>query len=204
MIGDQIEKMASARDKAITDKAAGGIEAAAQKVEAPKPPAPPPAFDIAKFAGIFAAIGLAIGAIGGVLAAVASGVLRRTWWQMPLAVLGVFVLISGPSVIIAWLKLRKRNLGPILDANGWAVNARVKINIPFGGALTATAKLPPNAKRSLVDPYAEKHTLRTWLLILLAAAILVGGGLWWHRTRQATPAQPAGTEAPAAPAPASK
>jgi hypothetical protein len=29
---------------------------------------PTPAFDIARFAGIFAAIGLAIGAIGGILA----------------------------------------------------------------------------------------------------------------------------------------
>ena len=31
--------------------------------------------------------------------------------------------ISGPSMLIAWLKLRQRNIGPILDANGWAVNA---------------------------------------------------------------------------------
>ena len=36
---------------------------------------------------------------------------------------------------IAWLKLRKRNLGPILDANGWAVNAKARMNVPFGGAL---------------------------------------------------------------------
>ena len=32
-------------------------------------------------------------------------------------------LISLPSVMLAYIKLRKRNLGPILDANGWAVNA---------------------------------------------------------------------------------
>ncbi len=180
MIGDQIEKMASARDKAITDKAAAGVEGASKAVEAGKPaPAAPAPFDIAKFAGIFAAIGLAIGAIGGVLAAVATGFLSLTWWQMPLAILGIFVLISGPSVIIAWLKLRKRNLGPILDANGWAVNARAKINIPFGRALTGVAKLPPNAQRSLVDPYAQKSPAR-WLVPLLIVLALAGCVAIWY------------------------
>ena len=203
MIGDQIEKMASARDKAITEKAAGGVEAAAQKVEAPKPAAPPPAFDIAKFAGVFAAIGLAIGAIGGVLAAVVGGFLNLRWWQVPLAVLGVFILISGPSAIIAWLKLRNRNLGPILDANGWAVNARVKINIPFGGALTGTAKLPPNARRSLVDPYAQKSAAR-WLVPLLVVVALAAGAAWWyvcHYRPSQAPEAPK-TEAPKEAAPA--
>ena len=36
-------------------------------------------------------------------------------------------------------------LRPILDANGWAVNARAKMNVPFGGALTGVAALPPGA-----------------------------------------------------------
>ena len=55
------------------------------------------------------------------------------------------LVISAPSMAIAWLKLRKRNLGPILDANGWAVNAKAKMNVPFGGALTGVAALPPGA-----------------------------------------------------------
>jgi len=29
-------------------------------------------------------------------------------------------------MIIAWLKMRQRNLGPILDANGWAVNSKAR------------------------------------------------------------------------------
>ena len=52
-----------------------------------------------------------------------------------------------PSMVIAWLKLRQRTLGPILEGNGWAVNGRVMINIPFGSALTDVATLPPGAKR---------------------------------------------------------
>src|SRR5207247_11292564 len=83
-------------------------------------------------------------------------------------------------MLIAWLKLRQRNLGPILDANGWAVNARAKINIPFGGSLTRVAKLPPGAQRDLVDPYAEKKTpWKLWLLLLASVAIV----FWWWQGR---------------------
>lgn len=166
MIGEQIEKMASAREKSVQDQAASGIADASQKAEAGKPPTPP--FDVGKFAGIFAAIGLAIGAIGTAIASVLTGFLSLVWWQMPLAILGLILLISGPSVLIAFLKLRKRNLAPLLDGNGWAVNTRAIINIPFGTSLTHMATLPAGAQRSLVDPYAEKKSpWKTYLFILV-------------------------------------
>ncbi|HAF53927.1 MAG TPA: hypothetical protein DCL01_01600 [Thauera sp.] len=176
MIGDQIQKFAAARDKAVDDKAAAGVAEAGAKVEAPAaaPAAPAAPFDIAKFAGIFAAIGLALGALGTALAAVVSGFLSLPAWQMPLVIVGIVLLISGPSMLLAWLKLRQRNLGPLLDANGWAVNTRARINIPFGGALTGVATLPPGASRSLSDPYAEKQTpWGTWFFLLLLVVIAV-------------------------------
>jgi hypothetical protein len=71
---------------------------------------------------------------------------------------------------IAWLKLRKRNLGPILDANGWAVNAKAKMNVPFGGALTGVAALPPGATFSAADKYAEKPSV--WPKLLLVAFVV--------------------------------
>lgn len=176
-VGEQIQKMAAAKEKAVLAKGETQIAATAAKAEAPKPAAAPPApFDAAKFAGIFAAIGLALGAIGTAIASVITGFLRLTWWQMPLAVLGIMVVISGPSVVIAWLKLRQRNLGPILDANGWAVNARVRVNIPFGRSLTGMAKLPPGAKSSLQDPYRDKSTkgkLWFWGILVLTLALAI-------------------------------
>ena len=177
MIGEQVEKFAASKEKAVQDKAATSIADTGKKLEEGKT-APPPPFDVAKFAGIFAAIGLVIGAIGTALAAVVTGFLGLKWWQIPLAVVGILLLISGPSMVIAYLKLRARNLGPLLDANGWAVNSRARINIPFGTTLTGMADLPPGSSRSLIDPYAEKR--RPWklfavLLLVLAAA----GGLWY-------------------------
>ncbi len=159
MINNQIEKFASAKDKEIADSSAKKVEANpvtipitadAQKAK------PKDSFDIAKFAGIFAAIGIALGAIGTTLLAIFTGFLKLEWWQMPIAIAGVMLAISGPSMLLAYVKLRKRNLAPILDANGWAVNAKALINLVFGRTLTDLAVLPKNSTRVLRDPYAEK------------------------------------------------
>ena len=178
LIGEQINKFASSRDKEMQDKAAANVNEGSNKVVVVAQPATPPEppFDIAKFVGIFAGIGIAIGAIGSVLLAITSGFLSLKIWQMPLAVGAVILLISFPSMLIAYLKLRQRNIGPILNANGWAVNARVKMNVPFGEALTAVASLPAHAERSLDDPFAEKT--RPWGLAVFVLLVVAGAAAW--------------------------
>ncbi|MDF2446624.1 MAG: hypothetical protein K0S46_1860 [Moraxellaceae bacterium] len=187
MISEQIQKFAANSDQSATTSAMGGVTATAQQatavpvasVPAAVAPAPKAPFDIAKFAGVFAAIGLAIGAIGTALAAVVGGFLALKWWQMPMAIGGGMLLLSGPSMLLAWFKLRRRNLAPILDANGWAVNTQARLSIGFGGALTQVAALPQGSERSLRDPYAGKRPLWPWLLlVLLAAAWFARDWLW--------------------------
>jgi len=173
MVSNQFQKLASDRDKQVEAGSASRIGHVTAAAEAP--PARPPAFDIAKFAGIFAAIGLALGAIGTALAALLTGFLALPFWQMPLVLLGLMLLISGPAMLLAWLKLRKRNLGPLLDANGWAVNIRARINLPFGASLTGLASLPSGAERSLSDPYAERASPWPWWLLLALSL----GAVWW-------------------------
>ena len=117
-------------------------------------------------------IGLAMGALGTALAVVATGFLGLTPLQKALAVIGALLVISGPSMLLAYMKLRQRNLGPLLEANGWAVNARVRINLPFGRSLTGVAALPPGAQRSLVDPYAEKPSPWPKVIVVLVVLLL--------------------------------
>ena len=95
---------------------------------------------------------------------------------MPLAILGILLLISLPSVILTAMKLRRRTLGPILDANSWAVNARAKINISLGKAYTRLPEKPRGSRLVGKDPYAErKGTFRKILLVLaLLAASAIG------------------------------
>jgi hypothetical protein len=125
---------------------------------------------------MIAALSVGAAGLGATLGAILTGFLNLKW-LMPIGVLGIILIISGPSMILAWLKLRKRNLGPILDANGWAVNAKAKINVPFGASLTQVAALPPNALRDRArDPFAEKK--RPWKLYTAMVIILVLALLW--------------------------
>ena len=178
IISEQLQKLAASKASSVEGQMIKvAVDNSKAVAEAPVAPPKPP-FDVGKFAGIFAAIGLAIGAIGGILASIVSGVLGLKFWQIPLALIGLTLLISGPSMAMAWFKLKRRNLAPILDANGWAINARVRINIPFGTSLTGLADLPKGANRSLVDPFAQKRVLWPYYLVI-ALGICVLAGLWY-------------------------
>ena len=62
--------------------------------------------------------------------------------------------------------------GPILDANGWAVNAKAKVNVPFGTSLTGIAKLPPGSTIEASDKFAESSSMLPKLIMFLFL-------LWW-------------------------
>lgn len=175
-----VNKSAADKDAKLMAEANAKINSApaslpASPADATKPADAPP-FDIAKFAGIFAAIGMAVGMIGTALVKLAEGVFALKWWQLVLVFIGLLLLISGPAMVMAWLKLRRRNLAPLLNANGWAVNAASKIGIPFGETLTDVAKYP---KLKLKDPYAKKG-LAAWQkwLIAICSIIVIICGLW--------------------------
>ena len=206
MIEEQVAKRAAAADAAADAKLAQTAQVAAgTQPPAPTPPATPPATPPKVDTGTLAAIGLVLTTLLAALGGIFGKIAGLAWWQIPLALLALLLIVSAPSMVMAFLKLRRRNLGPILDANGWAVNAKAKMNVPFGGSLTAIATLPPSSQRDLVDPYAEKKS--PWpkvfiLLVILAIAYLaldkLGFLYEWTNGRLGTPLQHQTT--PSAPA----
>ena len=169
-----ISKSAADKDAKIINEATlkiNSVPASAPAAVEATPAAPQP-FDIGKFAGIFAALGMAVGMIGSALASLAKGIFALTWWQVILAFVGVLLIISGPAMIMAWMKLRRRNIAPLLNANGWAVNASSKISIPFGETLTDIARFP---KMKLKDPYAKKGIApwKKWLISVSGLIVLI-------------------------------
>jgi hypothetical protein len=147
---------------------------AATTAEADKASVKPDSLPIKKVdVGTVAAIGVALGSIGAMVTGILGIFFGMGIW-MPIGFAGVFLLISGPSMILAYMKLRKRNLGPLLNAEGWAVNGKLKINVPFGTTLSHLATLPPGSSRQMFDPFAEKK--KPWGLyfaILVIVAVLV-------------------------------
>ena len=179
-IADYIAKRAAAADAASTTRVQGAATTLDTAVTSPgKPLPPPPPPPAAKLdVGVVAVLGLAFASISSALAFLLNWLAGIPLYVMPLYIVVVMLLISTPSMILAWLKLRQRNLGPILDANGWAVNARAKINIPFGRSLTRTRVLPSGSQRDLFDPYAESHRGR-WIAIIVALVVITLGCMWY-------------------------
>lgn len=180
-VSELITKSAAEKEK----KSFADMTAKLQTAPTAAPAAQPAPFDIAKFAGIFAAIGMAIGALGTFLTGLLNEVdkLAATgWWAIPTLIICILLAISGPSMVLAWMKLRRRNLAPLLNANGWAVNADAIVNVLFGNTLTEQAQYP---LMKLQDPHAKIKKLTKggkWAIAI--ASIVVGIGIavlvmWW-------------------------
>ena len=175
-VEDKINKSAAEKDaKAFDDMTAKADATVANPNAEPKP-----AFDIAKFAGIFAAIGMALGMIGTALAAVAGGLASLNWWQLIIVFICILLVISGPSMIMAWMKLRRRNLAPVLNANGWAINADSIISVPFGMKLTEQVRFPFTQ-----NPAKKSPAGKIFLVILLLIVLGLGGyGIYKYITKE--------------------
>jgi hypothetical protein len=184
LIEQQTARFAAAREKEADARLASA--AALHLPPGAAPAAPPPAVDVGKMVGIIAALGVGVGALATILGGMVSGFIGlQPWWAKLVALGGVVLIISGPSMLVAWLKLRQRTLGPLLDATGWAINGRIRINRPLGTALTDVALLPPGARRSLEDPFEDvgakqRRRAVVLLLVLLAVALAAARAMrWW-------------------------
>lgn len=212
LIEESIAKRAAEKEKESTAKIDGAAAEASKADTAPpttpvapgtpETPGVPKKFDV----GMIAAIGVAVAGLAGFFTTVI-GLFLGLGIFMPFGILALLMAISGPSMLIAWLKLRQRNLGPILDANGWAVNASAKINVPFGASLTHLRELPEGASRIADDPFGEKPTpwfryvfLVVLLVLLFAWALGKLDGFLPEKARQSTLLKKPEVTAPAAPA----
>ena len=142
--------------------------------------AAPAPFDIAKFAGIFAAIGMAVGYIGSFLTNLATGVksiATTAWWALPVAIISLLLVVSGPSMILAWMKLRKRNLAPLLNANGWAINADAIVSVLFGNTLTEKADFPVLKLKKKGLTKGGKWAIAITVVLVIAA---IAFGIWHY------------------------
>jgi len=182
------KKAAAAAEQAQARLDAAGAKAAeiarAEGPAKPDEPAKPPAVAAATAVveeskkgidiGTVAALGVAVGGIAAVITAIMAGVFGLGRWA-PLGIVAIMLAISAPSMLLAFMKLRRRNLGPLLDANGWAINALTRINVPFGTALTDRATLPVGAQRDLTDPYAEKgRPWKTYIVLVILLSLAAG------------------------------
>ena len=56
-----------------------------------------------------------------------------------------------PILINAWVKLRLRDMGTLLEACGWAINGRVRLTRVMQDVFTRRPELPPHATKDKLD-----------------------------------------------------
>jgi ABC-type branched-subunit amino acid transport system permease subunit len=93
-----------------------------------------------------------------------------------LAILGVVLAVAGLSALLGWLKLRRRDMSLLLEANGWAVNAQMKVTRRIGKLFTEIPADPPGTQVIRVDSLAHltaKEDKRRRRSIALLSLLLV-------------------------------
>lgn len=88
--------------------------------------------------GVVAAIGVGVGAISTAVASMLNSFFQLGWF-MPLGFVGILVSISGPSMVTSFGNLRRRSIGPILEASGFAMNHNPTLSMYLCNRFTTQA-----------------------------------------------------------------
>ena len=123
----------------------------------------------AAMASSVAAIGIGVAMVGSAAAALMAAISGMTALQIAVSIVALVLVVSLPSVILTWFKLRRRDLGAILNASGWAVNRPMRFSMKRARAFTKCARNP--------------LFWRLFAVAALVAAICVLGALAWKRCR---------------------
>jgi hypothetical protein len=79
------------------------------------------------------------------------------WWQVLLSLAAVVLVVSVPSMVLAWFKLRRRDLAAVLNASGWAINREMRFSMRLANGFTKCVKPKSNAL--------------IWLVVVLLIAV---------------------------------
>ena len=164
-IANAVKKFLGDRESAADAK----LSAGAQNVAAGKKDGASGAGGAA-LASSVAAIGIGVGMVGAAAASLMAAVKGMGPWQAVAAVVAIILVVSLPSVILTWFKLRRRDLGAILNAGGWAINRQMRFSMKLARTFTKCAR-----------------TSEWWLYAMLLAILLglAGYTVWTFRCRRA-------------------
>ena len=125
----------------------------------------------AAMASSVAAIGIGVGMLGAAFASILAAVKGMPPHQLLLAVVAMVLVVSLPSVILTWFRLRRRDLSAVLNASGWAINRELRFSMRRARAFTKCAP-------SLLAKY---FAIGVCVTLWLVALYLVWSSRWcWN------------------------
>jgi hypothetical protein len=120
--------------------------------------------------GMLAGGGIAIAALGSSAAFITKTLAAMTWQAVFGGVLLAAAAVLVPTTLVAYLKLRQRDLSTILEGSGWAINARMWLNRGQAATFTFRPDYAPGVK-------GFGFMVRRWSW--LVALVLLAIGAWF-------------------------
>ena len=188
------DSVAARFEKAAGDRASGaeaglGASADAQLAAAPTalppgppappPPAPPPAAPGAGLQGALIGGSIAFAALGSAVAFLVQTIAATPVLTLVGALLAIVAAVLAASALVAWLRLRRRDLSALLEATGMALNGRMRLSRFMAGHLTTRPRLPAGATVRDDEPRGLLERV-VWALFLLLLALVIGGLVAWR------------------------
>jgi len=131
--------------------------------------------------------GVAVAALGSATAYIAKTLAETSWLAILMGVLGAILLVLIPTAIIAFFKLRRRDLSAIREGSGWAVNTRMRLTSKQGRFFTERPPCPHGAIE--IKRLFWRRVL--WLTLAALLLVLLVNHIRQHRGPEAPPPPPA-------------
>ena len=163
----RIESLTSEAEKKLETAGAATVTTISTKapvLAAPAPAAPTPALPAAartaplqKQSAMNAFMGgsIAVAALGSAFAFITSQLASLKWYSIVGGIGGALLAVTVPTVLVAFIKLRRRDLSAILEGSGWAINARMRLTRAQRRAFTRRPRRPKGSKLKAEPPPEE-------------------------------------------------
>ena len=122
-------------------------------------------------AGILVGLGVATAALGSAFAYISNTVIGMSAAQRLASLLGAVAVVFVPVSLVAVMKLRSQDMSSLLEACGWAVNARLRLSRAQRRQFTRKTPFPARAQGT---------PGRRWWPVLLAVAAVLAAILAWR------------------------
>ena len=193
LFGSQLEKLTASRQKALEsnmDKTFKGIDKSVGAGPTDSAPTSAPQNDKgissgAGLGGLLAGGGVALAALSSSFAYVTETLKGVGPKDILYTLVVILMFIFLPTIILGIIKLRKRDLGYILEACGWAINGKMRIDLLLARQLTHVGTFPLGAQRIpfiMMNPGGQKTSRLFWwclgigsVLVLFSAGVLIWG-----------------------------
>ena len=219
-VGKQADRFFTTKSTEVQKNLGGEITAGLSNVATPMPAKPAAQTPAVSGSMMLMGGGIGLAAIGSSVAFIAKSLQNISILNVLAVLLGIIVIFGGPLVVISLVKLFRRDLSRFLEAEGCAVNLRMRLSHRMGKIFSFRPQFPAARFNGLdlVDAFSGKKPhgkMLIWLIIILIAAVTAGGIFWIRigchqremlpatpiRPAQSASTEPAATPAAMAPAP---